>query len=352
LLGVIIANFDKIRAGAKKVWDNLKQWYPPIMAIGKIVDELKEKFGSLAALIKGIGAFVKSVFRGENFEEAKAAMDAMVEKTNNLKKAQEEYNKAFGEEANDAHEKRIQLLEEEGNKQQEILDIEKARYEDKIKKLEEIQKLDAEAFAKDEDKVDALKDANFQLQLLGIKQTNYNKKQAEEAKAAREKAAADAKTAADKAASDKKAAEERQKEINDITARIKFNKEDLKYRSEQLKLTESINDWQTKLTENIGTSGELLKAFVEGANLADILQPSIEGGERLQTIISDAIATNDRLIELNQDRIALVNDELLATGEKQKLLEKLTIEENLLTEAIKINGKNLLGNLDAEALAR
>lgn len=350
LLGIIIANFDKIKAAGSKALDGIRNStsgiLAPLRAIIDFFDNMIEKIGSVQALMKGLGATITAIFQGD-FKNIGKVFDEAVQKQNDLDAATKSYKETVLD-TNDAFEKQKTLLQEMGGKEQEILDLEKKRNKEIVNLLTNKQKLGK--LTNEEAK--SLKDATFQLEILNVKQNNLNKKRADEAKAAREKAAADKKAAAEKAASDKKAAEERQKEINEITARIKFNKEDLKYRTEQLGLTESINEWQTKLNDNVGTSGELLRAFVKGANLADVLQPSIEGGERIQTIITDAIASNDRLIELNKERLEIANNELLATGEKEKLLQKLTIEENLLTEAVKINGKNLLGNLDAEALAR
>ena len=295
ILASIIANFDKVKVAAKKAFDGLKDAFPFFEKIQDFVDDIKERFGSLGNIIKGIGAAIASIFTKQTMKEA---FDEAIESAMELDAITKEYQEIILN-TNDEFENQKTLLNEIGGKEQEILDLEKERYQqiiDILRKKERYGELT-------EDEAKALKDANFQLQLLGIRQTNLNKKREEEARIAAEKAAADKKAADEKAAADKKAAEDRQKAIDDLNAEIKARK-DLVELNEILfkRQIESIifyNEPNKYLTEE---QAQLLNDIYE-LQLKNI-QNEIDSEE----ILKQAIQDNEELVKLEQDRLNILED--------------------------------------------
>ena len=190
-LGLIIANFDKIKKAVKKNAESIKKYLkwilPPIYAIVEGVEFLIKKFGDLQNLVASVAAFIKKVFTfdGTGLKGATEEFEKQLAIEKEKDKLRDEYNKKITE-TTDQYDQQLQLLQEQGDKQQEILDLERERYEfivNNLKKQEELGKL------KEKDKK-TLEDAEFQLKLIAIRQEKLNKlvkeKAEQEAKAARE----------------------------------------------------------------------------------------------------------------------------------------------------------------------
>lgn len=308
ILASIIANFDKVKVAAKKAFDGLKDAFPFFEKIQDFVDDIKERFGSLGNIIKGIGAAIASIFTKQTMKEA---FDEAIESAMELDAITKEYQEIILN-TNDEFENQKTLLNEIGGKEQEILDLEKERYQqivDILRKKERYGELT-------EDEAKALEDANFQLQLLGIRQTNLNKKREEEARIAAEKAAADKKAADEKAAADKKAAEDRQKAIDDLNAEIKARK-DLVELNEKIFKRELgaiiFNNEVKDLTEE--QAQKLNDIYVQQLK---ILKNEIDSEE----ILKQAIQDNEELVRLEQDRLNILEDlnaGLLTVAQADKL---------------------------------
>lgn len=349
LLGVIIANFDKIKNAGKKALDDIRNStsgiLAPLKAIIGFFDNIIEKVGSVTALFKGLGAAITAIFQGD-FKNIGKAFDEAVEKQNNLDAATKKYQETVID-TNDAFENQITLLTEIGGKEQEILDLQKERAQSTIDALKNIEKYRELS----EEEAKTLKESVFQMELLKVKQDNLNKKKLEEAKAARDKAAADKKAAEDKAAAEKKAAEDRKKEYEDLIKRINLKEYENSLTANLLEANEVNNKGQSAINKKIFDGGEEIKKLVESYGLIEKYANGISDETKL-LVSTAAINQNEKLLELNKERLSIINDELLTNAQREELLQKLTIEENLLTESIKINAKNLMSNLNEEALLR
>jgi len=256
LLGVIIANFDKIKAAASKAFDSLKDNVPLIGKISDLVEGLKERFGSLGNFIKGVGAAIEKLFQFK-FSEIGDAFNAAVEEGKKLDAVTNQYKETITD-TNKQHENTIKLLQAQGGKEQEILNLEKKRNKEIVDILTKKEKLGDLS----EKEKEALEEAKFQLQLLNIEQAKLNKKRQEERdkaeKERQEKAAQDAKdaiAAAEKAAQDAKdraAAEEAAKAAEKA---LYFQKLDNDLKAENLE----IQKWIDNTTESEFTKKERIQ---------------------------------------------------------------------------------------------
>jgi hypothetical protein len=257
-IGSIVANWDKVKVSMKKAFDFVKNFIPFFYVLDKIVTGIEEKFGSMMNLIKGIGAAIASIFTDQTMAEAfNEAVTAAME----LDKVTKEYNDTILE-TQDLFDNEIELLGEMGNKQQEILDLQKKRYEEQVRLLKEMEK------GRDltEDEVTALKNAEQQLKLISVRQDNLNKKNAEKIAADKKKAADDKKTADDKAAADKKAAEDRAKEVKAAYERLKLSELELKTADEIYKKYNIIGQLEKG---RLSDSEDILKRI--SSNVTDIV---------------------------------------------------------------------------------
>lgn len=204
ILGTIIANFQKIKEAAAKAFDSMRNAFPVINKIGNLVDNLKEKFGTLGNFVKGVGAAMEKLFQLK-FREIADAFNAAVEEGKQLNAVVDEYKTKILD-TQQAHENRIKLLQAEGNKQQEILNLEKQRNQEIVSLLSSKEKL---AELTDEE-ADALQEAKFQLELLTIEQNKLNEAKAKEAAANKEstKTTVEKKEAVKEMSAEEKAAQE------------------------------------------------------------------------------------------------------------------------------------------------
>lgn len=204
ILGTIIANFDKIKQAAAKAFDSMRNAFPVIDKIGNLVDNLKEKFGTLGNFVKGVGAAMEKLFQLK-FREIADAFNAAVEEGKQLNAVVDEYKTKILD-TQQAHENRIKLLQAEGNKQQEILNLEKQRNQEIVSLLSSKEKLTELT----DEETDALQEAKFQLELLTIEQNKLNEAKTKEAAANKEstKTTVEKKEAVEEMSAEEKAAQE------------------------------------------------------------------------------------------------------------------------------------------------
>lgn len=204
ILGTIIANFQKIKEVAAKAFDSMRNAFPVIDKIGNLVDNLKEKFGTLGNFVKGVGAAMEKLFQLK-FREIADAFNAAVEEGKQLNAVVDEYQTKILD-TQQAHENRIKLLQAEGNKQQEIINLEKQRNQEIVSLLSSKEKLTELT----EEEADALQEAKFQLELLTIEQNKLNEAKAKEAAANKEstKTTVEKKEAVKEMSAEEKAAQE------------------------------------------------------------------------------------------------------------------------------------------------
>jgi hypothetical protein len=305
LLGVIIANFDKIKSAGKKALDGVREsnslLLAPLKAVIGFFDKMIEKVGSIKALLKGLGAAITAIFQGD-FKNIGKAFDEAIVKQNELDAAAKKYKETIID-TNDEFENQLALLTEIGGKEQEILDLQKKRNQEIVDILSKKQDLT-------EDEAKALKDANFQLELLGIKQINLNKKRQEEAKIAQEKAAQEKKTADEKAAADKKAAEDRKKLIDDLTEEIKLSQS----KFELLALLSVIES----------------NAYGLRVRNRDISKEELNIEIDKDKILKDAVNSNEELKRLAEER-KQINDDLNAGYLTEVQAKKLSLNNDIET---------------------
>ena len=117
ILASIIANFDKVKVAIKNAFDKIKDAFPFLEKIQNFVDDIKERFGSLGNVIKGVGAAIASIFTKQTMKEAfnEAVQEAMA-----LDAAIQEYNTLIGE-TKDALDEELEIMKLQGATQDEII---------------------------------------------------------------------------------------------------------------------------------------------------------------------------------------------------------------------------------------
>lgn len=89
ILASIIANFDKVKKAISNAFDKIKDAFPFLEKIQNFVDDIKERFGSLGNIIKGVGAAIASIFTKQTMKEA---FNEAVEEAKALTAQMNEYN--------------------------------------------------------------------------------------------------------------------------------------------------------------------------------------------------------------------------------------------------------------------
>lgn len=168
-IGFIAANWDKVSAAMKSAFNWLKQFYPPFQWISDIVEYINEKVGGMANLIKGVAAALGALFTsGESMADA---FDAAVKKAKELDAATEAYNTTL-KDGKQALEDQNQLLEAQGNKQDQIYKNQIA-YNQRL--ISDIKRLVAAGQDLSEEQQKQLHDAEQENKVLEIKLANYQK---------------------------------------------------------------------------------------------------------------------------------------------------------------------------------
>lgn len=237
LIATLIANFDKLKQAAIDNFDKIKQALmfiaPPIYLIIEGVEKLREKFGDLQNFVAGVSAAITKFLQTFSFKQAAQEFDEIIEKEKELDRLRKDYNDTI-EETLENYENEIALLGEYGDKQQEILDKEKKRNEFIVENLKAQQRLGKLK----EDELKTLKNAEFQLKILEVRQQKINQQNAEAVKQAEEK------LAAEKKVNDEK---EKQRVLDEIAekrriAELQRNIQLQKIGIEQTQVEEAINE--------------------------------------------------------------------------------------------------------------
>ena len=179
-IGLIIANFDKlkevVKKNAKAIKKSLMIFMPPIWLIIKGVELIKEKFGDLQNLIASVGAFIGKLFKfdGTGLKGATDEFEKQLVIEKELDSLRDDYNEKITETTKE-YDQQLELLGLQGDKQQEILDLEIERNQAIVDNLSEQKALGK--LKKEE--LESLEKAVFELKKLEIRQTNLNKKNAE-----------------------------------------------------------------------------------------------------------------------------------------------------------------------------
>lgn len=329
ILGTIIANFQKIKEAAAKAFDSMRNAFPVIDKIGNLVDNLKEKFGTLGNFVKGVGAAMEKLFQLK-FREIADAFNAAVEEGKQLNAVVDEYQSKILD-TQQAHENRIKLLQTQGGKEQEILNLEKERNKEIVDLLTKKEKLGTLS----EKEKEALEEAKFQLQLLNIEQDKLNKKRQEERdkaeKERQDKAAQDAKdaiAAAEKAAqdaADKKAADEAARTAEKA---LYFQKLDNDLKAENLE----IQKWIDNTTESEFTKKERIQQL-ENKKLASQKKLNFVAKEYAE--LTDTEKQQQKGVDLYAEMLGYAEEVQDATAGIRKEQEGITEATDDITDAEK-----------------
>jgi len=339
ILASIIANFDKLKVAIKNAFGAIKEAFPFLEKIQDFVDDIKERFGSLGNIIKGVGAAIASIFTKQTMKEA---FTEAVEEAKELNELQKEYQKLKEEDA-DILQFELELMRERGDTLDKQIAKQKKYNDDIIANLEKQKALGLEI---DEAELEGAKRNN---QLLDLRLKNYEKQLQEEAKViqARNKAeleAAKVKTdAAIKAAKELKIQNDFLEEQREILGDIG------KYADYIFQNNLQIANIQNAL--NDGTKEQLISLKERGALELNenTLATAREEIERL------TIANSEKLLEYKQQLIAIGEEEnqgLITAAEATKRRGEVTIALNQYTEELKENAKGVTDNLSLETQAR
>ena len=321
LLGIIIANFDKIKEAAMKVWNNLKQWYPPIMFLGKIIDEIKEKVGSLGNFIKGVGAAIKAALRFENVKDAfneaveeAQELNAAVQKAKDLT---EKYKKTITD-TNVEFEQSIKLLEAQGKKQDEILKKQEKRL---LQEKDILVQIDKTGHATDEQK-NRLRDINHQLELNLLNQEKYKLEVQKTAQVEK------------KIDDEKKATAEKEKK--DRERRIRLLELDNKFLEKSKDIYDKNNALanQTlilKVQSGMATKEELDQYKKMVAKATELLTTN----ESIGKLTNDTLLKNEEIIELNERSNEIKNNGILFQKDENGQVQYRLSQEKEIAEITK-----------------
>jgi hypothetical protein len=99
LIGVIIANFDKMKDAGEDALDTIKESnlsiLKPLQKIIEYVEDLIDKVGSLGNLFDSIGDWLGSLLRGEGLDEANKKFEETLRIGKELIELRDEYNKSI-----------------------------------------------------------------------------------------------------------------------------------------------------------------------------------------------------------------------------------------------------------------
>lgn len=197
-IAAIIANFEKLREAARNNFEQIKKAImfiaPPLYLIIRVVEEIRERFGDLRTFVVGVTGAIRKFLQTLSFKKAREEFDTIVEREKEVNRLREEYNRRIVE-TEDAHRREIALLQEMGDKQEEILELEKERFEETVRLLEARQDLKKLS----DEEIEALEEARFQLEIIEIRQRKINERKQEEARIERERAAEAARRAKEEA---------------------------------------------------------------------------------------------------------------------------------------------------------
>jgi hypothetical protein len=352
LLGVMIANWDKIKKATINAFNALKELFPPFRWIANTIDSIADKVGSLGNLLKGIGAGIMAIFKGENFG---TAFDNAVESAKQLDSITSEYQKTILD-TNDAFEQQIALLSEMGNKEQDILDLEIERNKQIVDILTKKKQLGILT----EEEAKALKTSAYQLELLNIKQLNLNKKKSDELKASK-----------DKADADRKAAEARAKEYDDLKKLAVTTQEEILLKLNLLNINGELAKLDVALInpKSINAAADALEKFsvqiqtiyTDSQGIINILPYFYDMFKLwedldISTVYAEALKDNEQLLLYDEKRLQILqdfNNGLFSAEEREKQLANLReAREKYMADLQKSSGDALVRNLSMEDKAR
>ena len=319
VLGLIISNWEKVKEATINAFETLKNYVPLFYVIGKSIDYVKEKFGSIKTLIMGIGGAIKAAFQFENIADGfnnaveaskkQIALDAQMVALNKELLTLTTDRKTEIDNQNE-------LLAAQGGHEEDILNNKLKYNEELVKQYDEMTKVGKLT----DEQVQAQKEALHNVELTRVQITKLHQDQA---KAAKEKAEAD-----------KKAAEDAKKKDEDEKERIQKIKDDAVKAEQEFRKT--LTDLQSQ-KESLIREGEII-------NLEISIDKDVTTEKVKDTIRSIIKSVNDEISKSKGDDVVRMGIITHITDETYKQIEGIlrSIELN------KIQVKNLEGQRDAK----
>ena len=363
ILASIIANFDKLKVAIKNAFDKIKDAFPFLEKIQNFVDDIKERFGSLGNIIKGVGAAIASIFTKQTMKEA---FNEAVEEAKALTAQVEEYNR-LKEDGAETLEYELEMMRLQGETEDKLIEKQIAFNNQLIKNLESRKELDDEG----KKELNNLKNANA---LLNQKLENEKKATAEKNK---QKRLEDAQKIIDRQKLEiqkqiGKIQEETAKKLQQIAAitqqifdnevvnidTINANYQEIVQAAQEnadeleraLKLLNEITVIDVLRVKNLEKMSE---RYDRMANKVKEIVPPTQASKELLKIIQDVndeyITQRDVLKEI-EDYVASFEKENVGNlgilGEQQGIITNLTAEEYRQLAALQLQKKELIANND------
>lgn len=339
LIGTLIANFDKVKEVASNALDSIKNStsgvLAPLRAVIDFVDGIIEKFGSLKALVNGVGAAIRAAFTfGEDVGEA---FDQAVQRTNEIQEIEERRERML-ERHNRIRERGLKIMEAQEGTEKQVLNLKESLLEEEKEILQEL-KLKRDLTNEEKKR---LEDIKFELQLIAIERDKINEQETE---------------------TEKKAEQERQKALEQERQKTK----QLRRQIEERQLANKELQIEYELSVNLNALNSARLSFSRdlldnNVKINDLKLDELLTTENINDIIKDIIDNDEQLIELRQYRQDILEDENLTTKEREKILNNISDAEiEYLQESgdliqnigqyLNENEKQRLANLEAEKLS-
>ena len=336
-IGLLIANFDKLKAAAKKNFEQIKESLkflsPPLYAIIRLVEVIKEKFGDLQNFIAGVGAAIKSAltFDGKGFKGVKEAFQETVELEKEADEIRGRYNEKITE-TEESHERSLELMKEQGVEQEEINKVIRERLE--LEK-EEIEALDKIGKATDDQKT-RLSEINHELELQQARENKLYEQRLKEAAEARKRSAEVAQALLDKAQADADAAEAEALANKNKLRQAELDRIALEAAERNLLIQREINDIQ----------GQIYNTEVRKRPVVEYEELSIE---RRAGIYKELLKNNTDLLTLEEEYADVIADTNISEEEREKRLANIVTTLNTYMATYQTNLEGIVSTLSDES---
>jgi len=269
LFGLIVANFDKIKAAVQKNMESIKKFLmffaPPLYLVITLVEKIKEKFGDLQNFIAGVGAVIKKVLQFD-FTDLGKTFDETIAKEKELDVYAEEYNTLL-KETKQLLDDELEIMDAQGVTMDKKIAKQK-EYNDKLIKNLQAQKALGRDIGTEGEK--QLADALQQNKVLDARLITYKKETAEKAK---------------------------QTELEKLKKKIEEEKAktELIINNKQKSINIDIADINQNIKKILESETEELLAQAETTGLiTDVLQEQYDKIEKTNELINDSLQ-NDKL---------------------------------------------------------
>jgi len=336
LVGLIIANFDKLKAAvqknADKIKESLKFISPPLYAIIRLVEVIKEKFGDLQNFIAGVGAAIKSAltFDGKGFKGVKEAFNETVELEKEADAIREDYNKKVTE-TQKLYEQNLEILKEQGATQEEINEEIRKRLE---LERDEIVKLDNIGKATKEQK-ERLEEITHQITLQGIREENLVKQRREELSAAKEKLATELLATQTKIEASAKEAQAAAKAEEDATKALELQRIADRFQLRYLQYSKNIQNIETQI-------------YDQKVRQRPLLEFAALNAQQIVDLNAEILGYNEDLLRLDEEKQKVEEKTYLFASQKEKQLFNIASNRAQLHQRIQEVKEGILDSLSAE----